>query len=124
VTAATGDLACVYALNHTAPRAFQAGGNTTVEMEGCVIASNSSAADAVYVGGSGELAAECIQSSGGIDAGSGLTTNCATNRQHAWRSPDPFEKDGRADAADPALQSQLQEHGDWPRALLQPSPPG
>jgi len=92
VTAATGDLACVYALNHTAPRAFQSGGNTTVEMDGCVIASNSSADDAVYVGGSGELAVECIQSSGGIEAGSGLTTNCTMNREHAWRSPDPFEK--------------------------------
>jgi hypothetical protein len=92
VTAATGDLACVYALNHTAARAFQADGNTKIEMEGCVIASNSSAADAAYVGGNGELAVECIQSSGGIDAGSGLTTNCARNREHAWRSPDPFEQ--------------------------------
>jgi hypothetical protein len=103
VTAATGDLACVYALNHTAARAFQAGGNTTVEMEGCVIASNSSAADAVYVGGNGELAVECIQSSGGIDAGSGLTTRCATNREYAWRSPDPFEK--LAEPLPPILRS-------------------
>jgi hypothetical protein len=103
VTAATGDLACVYALNHTAPRAFQAGGSTTVEMEGCVIASNSSAADAVYVGGSGELEAECIQSSGGIDAGSGLTTNCAANREYAWRSPDPYEN--LAEPIPPILRS-------------------
>lgn len=96
VSARVGDLACVYALNHTAPRAMEAGGSANISMDGCVVASNSSADDAIYVGGSAALHADCVQSSGGIDATSGLTTDCATTRENAWRLPDPF-----ADLADP-----------------------
>jgi hypothetical protein len=91
ISARMGDTACVYALNHAAPRAVTAAGNTSVVMDGCVIASNSSAADAIYVGGSATLAADCLQSSGGIDATAGLTTDCAQNRENAWRLPDPFK---------------------------------
>jgi hypothetical protein len=90
ISARMGDDACVYALNHTAPRAVEAGGNTSVTMDGCVIASNSSADDSIYVAGSATLAADCLQSSGGIDATGGLTTKCAQNRTHAWRALDPF----------------------------------
>jgi len=90
ISARKGDTACVYALNHTAPRAFEAGGNTSVTMDGCVIASNSSADDSIYVSGSADLTADCLQSSGGIDATDGLTTKCAENRTKAWRALDPF----------------------------------
>lgn len=85
-----GDAACVYALNRTAPRAFEAAGSTAISMDGCVIASNSSAADSIYVGGNASLAADCLQSSGGIVATSGLTTDCEHNRVNAWRLPDPW----------------------------------
>ena len=101
VSASIGDLACVYALNNTAPRAVEAGGNTSVVMDGCVIASNSSADDSVYVGGSAALQADCIQSSGGIDATGGLTVKCVSNRENAWRLPDPFA--GLADPVPPIL---------------------
>ncbi len=90
ISSQSGDSACVYALNRTAPRAFEAAGNTTVTMDGCVIASNSSAADSIYVGGSAALEADCIQSSGGIVATSGLVTDCPKNRTNAWRLPDPW----------------------------------
>jgi hypothetical protein len=90
ITSNNGDTACVYALNRTAPRAFEAAGSTTVAMDGCVIASNSSAADSVYVGGDATLEADCIQSSGGIVASSGLITDCEQNRTNAWRLPDPW----------------------------------
>lgn len=90
ISARKGDKACVYALNHTAPRAVEAGGNTSVTMDGCVIASNSSASDAIYVSGSARLSTDCLQSSGGIQATDGLTTKCARNRTKAWRLPDPF----------------------------------
>jgi hypothetical protein len=92
ISARMGDTACVYALSHNASRAVDAAGNTSVVMDGCVIASNSSADDAIYVGGSATLAADCLQSSGGIDATGGLTTDCAKNRENAWRLPDPFAK--------------------------------
>ena len=92
ISARTGDTACVYALNHSAHRAVDAAGSTSVTMDGCVIASNSSAADSIYVGGSATVAADCLQSSGGIDATGGLVTDCAKNRENAWRVPDAFAK--------------------------------
>ena len=96
-----GDLACVYALNHTAPRAIDASGATAVVMDGCVLASNSNAADSVYVGGSADISADCIQSSGGIDATAGLTVDCDQIRLNAWRLPDPFA--GIIEPAEPLL---------------------
>lgn len=90
ITSNNGDTACVYALNRAAPRAFEAAGSTTVIMDGCVIASNSSAPDSIYVGGDASLEADCIQSSGGIVATSGLITDCEQNRVNAWRLPDPW----------------------------------
>lgn len=90
ISSRMGDTACVYALSRTAPRAVEAAGSTSVTMDGCVIASNSSAADSVYVGGSAMLAADCIQSSGGIVATAGLSVDCAANRQNAWPVPDPL----------------------------------
>lgn len=90
ITVRASDAACVYALSRTASRALEAAGNTTVTTDGCVFASNSSAADAIYVNGSASLEADCLQSSGGIQADGGLTTDCAANRTNAWPLPDPF----------------------------------
>jgi Flp pilus assembly protein TadG len=90
ISSNSGDAACVYALNRTAPRAFEAAGSTAVSMDGCIIASNSSATDSIYVGGDASLEADCLQSSGGIVATSGLTTDCEQNRLNAWRLPDPW----------------------------------
>jgi hypothetical protein len=90
ISSNNGDAACVYALNRTAPRAFEAAGSTAVTMDGCIIASNSSAADSIYVGGNASLEADCLQSSGGIAATSGLVTDCEHNRLNAWRLPDPW----------------------------------
>jgi len=90
ISVRTGDTACVYALSRTAPRAVEAAGNTSIIMDGCVVASNSAAEDAIYVGGSATLSADCLQSSGGIDATAGLSLDCASSRQNAWPLPDPF----------------------------------
>ncbi|MCV0395353.1 MAG: pilus assembly protein [Rhizobiaceae bacterium] len=91
ISSRMADGACIYALNHTAPRAIDASGSTLVEVEGCVIASNSNADDSIYVGGAASIHADCLQSSGGIAAGTGdVITACAQNRENAWRSPDPF----------------------------------
>lgn len=90
VSSTIGDGACIYALNKVAPRALEVSGSTTVTVDGCVLASNSIAADAVYVGGSASINADCVQTAGEIDADEGLVTDCAENREHAWRLPDPF----------------------------------
>ncbi len=85
-----GEPACIFALNKHAARAVEVSGSSSVNMEHCVIGSNSDADDALYVGGSGTLTAECAVSSGGIDDGGGLATSCATDRTNAWRTPDPL----------------------------------
>jgi len=90
VTVRPGGLACIYALSRTASRALTMSGNTAVRTDGCVLAANSAAADAIYVGGSASVAADCLQSAGGIDADDGLTVDCAANRTGAWPLPDPF----------------------------------
>lgn len=85
-----GEPACIFALNRHAARAVEVTGSSSVDMEHCIIGSNSDAPDALYVGGSGSLEAECAVSSGGIDDSGGLITSCATNRENAWRTPDPL----------------------------------
>ncbi|MEX0406787.1 hypothetical protein ABGN05_14045 [Aquibium sp. LZ166] len=90
ISVRTGDTACVYALSRTAPRAVDASGAASIIMDGCVVASNSSAEDAIYVGGSASFEADCLQSSGGIVATGGLVLDCAAPRENAWPLPDPF----------------------------------
>lgn len=85
-----GEPACIFALNEHAARAVEVTGSSSVNMENCIIGSNSDADDALYVGGNGSLEAECAVSSGGIDESGGLTTACAANRENAWRTPDPL----------------------------------
>ncbi len=88
---AAGDEACVLALSKNASRAFEAGGNTTVDMSGCVVVSDSGAGDSIYVGGSASLEAECLQAAGGINADSSKTTlQCAAARANAAPVGDPF----------------------------------
>lgn len=90
ISVQTGDPACVYALSRTAPRAVKASGNTSVVMDGCVVQSNSSADDAIYVAGSADIEADCVQTSGGVDATGGMKLDCGTYRENAWPLPDPF----------------------------------
>ena len=85
-----GDPACIFALSGTASRSINVAGSTTVDIDGCVVGSNSTADDSIYVGGAGTLDADCVVSSGGIDAGTGLTTDCSANREHYIQSPDPL----------------------------------
>lgn len=90
ISSSIGDGACIYALNHTAPRAIEAAGNTSVTVDGCVLASNSTAMDSIYVGGSATVRADCLQAAGHIEADGGLVTDCVQNRERAWRLPNPF----------------------------------
>ncbi|PHP68844.1 hypothetical protein CSC94_02295 [Zhengella mangrovi] len=91
VTVPPGMPACLFALSRTEGRAVDVSGSALVDVKGCVVASNSQAGDALYVGGSGALSAECAISSGGIDDNGGLTTDCDWNRTNYMPSPDPLK---------------------------------
>ncbi len=104
IKAREGDPACVYALSGTAPRAINVSGSTTVNMDGCVVASNSNDDESLYVGGSATMHADCAQASGEINATTGLTTDCAAYRENIWSGPDPF-----ADLAEPTAPALMTE---------------
>jgi phage baseplate assembly protein gpV len=85
-----GDPACVYALSKTASRAINVSGSTSVNMDGCVVASNSRDNESIYVGGSAAMHADCAQAAGTINATAGFTVDCDYVHENAWISPDPF----------------------------------
>ena len=62
----SGQEACVLALNAHASRAIDIDGSTTVTMAGCIITSNSDAADSLYRGGAAKVSAKCALAVGGI----------------------------------------------------------
>lgn len=86
-----GDPACVYALNRTAARAINVSGSTKIAMDGCIIASNSSDDESIYVGGSGNIQADCAQAAGRITATNGMSLKCPSPRENAWVLEDPFK---------------------------------
>lgn len=102
IKADQGDPACVYALSDSASRAINVSGSTSVDMDGCIIASNSNDNESIYVGGSGSIHADCAQAAGQINATAGLTVDCASMRENAWVSPDPF-----ADVPEPVAPALL-----------------
>lgn len=85
-----GDPACVYALSSYASRAINVSGSTSVNMDGCVVASNSRDDESIYVGGSADMHADCAQAAGTINATAGFTVDCDYMHENAWVSPDPF----------------------------------
>jgi Flp pilus assembly protein TadG len=92
VKVSAGQEACVLALNPHASKAMQFQGSTTVDMAGCVIASNSDAEDSFYRGGSAQLSALCAISSGGaVGLTSGTNLQCGQPLTHQYRSFDPLK---------------------------------
>lgn len=92
VKVSAGQEACVLALNPHASRAMQFQGSTSVEMPGCVIASNSDAEDSFYRGGNASLSALCAISTGGaVGLDSNTTLQCGQPRIHQYPSFDPLE---------------------------------
>ncbi|HXA39193.1 MAG TPA: pilus assembly protein TadG-related protein [Phenylobacterium sp.] len=89
--AQTAANACILALDKTAPAAVQVQGNSTLNLTGCDVMSNSVASNAVDVWGSAKLMADCVMSAGGITNKSGLTlTGCFAGITQAPRVADPF----------------------------------
>lgn len=87
----TGE-ACVLALDRMAPRALQNTGSSIVQMDGCVMASNSVASDAIYLSGSATVNAYSLWTTGGIDnsGGSPAVTLSRPATTHAWDLEDPL----------------------------------
>jgi hypothetical protein len=91
--------ACVLALDQNVSASIDVTGSTTVTLNGCSVMSNSSAEDALSVGGSGTLVTSCAGARGGIDADGGMTlTNCPEAKERLRRMDDPY-----ADVPEPTV---------------------
>jgi hypothetical protein len=94
-----GTQACVLALDPHADSAVSLQGSTNVAMNGCVIASNSDAGDAVTRGGSAVVSAACVSTVGGTSgiAPPSATLACGAPLVNQYASFDPL-----ADVVPPA----------------------
>lgn len=84
--------ACLLALSPTASSAALFSGSSTLNLDGCSVMSDSTAADAVKVQGSAAVNVSCLVAVGGISVGSGsITTDCSKLVSDALPVPDPFK---------------------------------
>ena len=87
----TGSNACALALSTSAARALQVTGSGNLQLKGCSVMSDSTAANAVYVQGSASLSTDCIISVGDVSLSSGATaTVCSKPITYAPPVVDPF----------------------------------
>jgi hypothetical protein len=86
--------ACLLALDIDDPAALTISGSADVTLLSCEVMSNSIAADAVLLSGSGDLETDCVNAVGGVVVkvgGTELTmTECPAPRQNMARAPDPY----------------------------------
>ena len=88
-----GKPACFLSLDKHASESVKLQGTTDIHLNGCVLASNSDAADSVSRGGSAKLKAECVSTVGGTEGLSpgGLTDlKCLSPRVHQYPARDPL----------------------------------
>jgi hypothetical protein len=90
-----GSVACVLALSRTASRAVNMDGSSVVDLEGCDVASNSNASDALHVTSS--LKTGCAYSVGGAVAPALTLTVCPSVKLNA-----PIVRDPYAGVAEPS----------------------
>jgi hypothetical protein len=87
----TAASACILALDPIAGQAIQVQGNTTVNLAGCDVMSDSIASNAINVWGSANISADCAVSVGGVANHGGLTmTGCPSPITSAPHVGDPF----------------------------------
>jgi hypothetical protein len=89
VVAETGTAACVLALDPNAPRAVTMDGSGSVGLQGCDIASNSNAADALYA--ISTVSTDCAYSVGGAYAPNLTTNACDGVKVNAPLVRDPYK---------------------------------
>ena len=84
--------ACVLALSTSASRAVYVSGSGILSLNGCNVMSNSVKNDAIYVGGSGQLKADCLISVGGItiSKSDSVATTCKSTITNAPPVGDPY----------------------------------
>ncbi len=95
VRIAPGMPACVLALDPHAYSSIKIQGSTQIDMIGCVIAANSDSNEAIYRGGSAELAAECVTTVGGtsgLNASSYTDLECPLPLEKQYPTRDPLAK--------------------------------
>lgn len=94
VAAANGSAepACILALSPTASAAVTVTGSTNINLMGCAVASNSTAANSFNMQGNGaNITADCVQTSGGSVTRAGLTlTECDQIRNNQPPVDDPY----------------------------------
>lgn len=86
----TASNACVIALDPDAAAAVSMRGSARLTLQGCSVMANSIAEDAVDVGGSAYLEADCVISGGGISARSMNLTECSRPVTRAPPVADPY----------------------------------
>ncbi|WP_262269901.1 pilus assembly protein TadG-related protein [Microvirga yunnanensis] len=110
--------ACVLALSPAAPAAVKVSGSTTVTLNGCDVASNSSAPDALTMAGGGSLTTDCAYTVGGAITSSSLSLQkCDSVRIGAPKTIDPYA-DLEEPVATGACNSKSNFNAD---AILEPS---
>lgn len=83
--------ACVLALDPSVSAAIKNQGNPTLEMDGCVIAANSNDSAAISMGGSVDVDAHSLWTTGDISIGSNVNMTLADSPTvNAWPIPDPY----------------------------------
>jgi len=87
---ATGTTGCVLALDSSADNAISMGGSTNVNLGGCSVYSNSDSATALTVSGSAILSAESIGAVGGISISSANVTTTDGVESHLQGLSDPY----------------------------------
>ncbi len=86
-----GQQACVLALSPSDSGAVTMAGSTTVNLNGCDLASNSLASNSVEMSGSASLSAGCVYAVGEIVETTRLTlTECAAVKEYAPVTADPY----------------------------------
>jgi Flp pilus assembly protein TadG len=83
--------ACILALDTTAQSALQIQGSTSVNVNGCIVASNSKHARSIDISGNGSLVAKSMWSAGGHDVGNSSVLTLETPPvDYAWPLDDPY----------------------------------
>ncbi|MER9345309.1 pilus assembly protein TadG-related protein [Mesorhizobium sp. M0601] len=82
--------ACLTALDPSASKAALFSGSSNLKLTGCVVMSNSIAADAIKLQGSASLQVDCLISAGGVSLSDPVTTVCASPITQALPAADPF----------------------------------
>jgi hypothetical protein len=96
--------ACILALNPTKSKSILFSGNSSIDVKGCEIMSNSNASDAIKTQGSSTTKAGCLISAGGVDLSGGtVTLGCPHAVSNAMPIPDPFANVPEPTASGPCL---------------------